>query len=93
MRRDVSYGDGREALVSATVSVVADVGLRGMTLRAVADRAGVSNALIVHHFGSRQLLLVAALEWAVNTAIETTHLAEVILAWSKLARGSRAQAK
>jgi AcrR family transcriptional regulator len=72
--RKVAYGEGRDLLVAATVQVVAEKGLRGLTFRAVADRAGVNNSLVAHHFGTRQALLAAALEWAVERSIETTGL-------------------
>jgi AcrR family transcriptional regulator len=72
--RKVAYGEGRDLLVAATVEVVAEKGLRGLTFRAVADRAGVNNSLVAHHFGTRQSLLAAALEWAVEQSIETTGL-------------------
>lgn len=65
-------------LIAATVDVVADAGLRGLTFRSVAARAGVSNGLIAHHFGTRHALLVAAMEWAVDNAIEATQLAGFI---------------
>ncbi len=48
----------------ATVKVVARDGLRGFTYRAVAREAGVTNALIAHHFGSARGLLRATLEMA-----------------------------
>ncbi|GAA4360510.1 TetR/AcrR family transcriptional regulator [Microbacterium rhizosphaerae] len=72
--RKVAYGEGRDLLVAATVQVVADKGLRGLTFRAVADLAGVNNSLVAHHFGTREALLAAALEWAVERSIETTGL-------------------
>lgn len=59
-----SYGDGRQALLEAAVEIGAERGLRGLTLRAVAERAGVNNALIVRHFGGRDGLLEAALDWS-----------------------------
>ncbi len=74
MVRRVQYGGGREALVSAAVEIVAAKGLRGLTFRAVASQAGVNNSLVAHHFGSRDSLLSAALEWAVEQSIETTLL-------------------
>ncbi|MGU3643405.1 TetR/AcrR family transcriptional regulator [Microbacterium sp. C23T] len=73
----VAYGEGRDLLVSATVDVVADKGLRGLTFRAIAERAGVNNSLIAHHFGTREALLAAALDWAVEQSIETTDLLEL----------------
>ncbi|HWH26422.1 MAG TPA: TetR family transcriptional regulator C-terminal domain-containing protein [Pseudolysinimonas sp.] len=61
------YGEGREALLRATIAVVARDGLRGFTYRAVAREAGVSNTLIAHHFGSADALLLAAFELAAVT--------------------------
>jgi AcrR family transcriptional regulator len=63
------YGTGREALLAATVHVVARKGLRGLTYRAVAEIAGVNNSLVAHHFGSRDALIEAALEWSVSRSI------------------------
>lgn len=74
MARTVRYGAGREALITATISIAAAKGLRGLTFRAVADEAAVNNSLVAHHFGTRDLLLAAALEWAVERSISTTHL-------------------
>jgi AcrR family transcriptional regulator len=75
--RTVAYGEGRDLLVAATVEVVAEKGLRGLTFRAVAARAGVNNSLVAHHFGTRQALLAAALEWAVEQSIDSTGLLEL----------------
>lgn len=74
MARAVKYGEGREALIESAVRVVADKGLRGLTFRAVAERARVNNSLVAHHFGNREALLAAALEWAVEQSIAQTHL-------------------
>ncbi|WP_291050346.1 TetR/AcrR family transcriptional regulator [Herbiconiux sp.] len=74
MVRQVRYGGGREALVEAAVEIVAAKGLRGLTFRAVAAQAGVNNSLVAHHFGTRDALLAAALEWAVERSIDTTLL-------------------
>jgi|SRR5919205_2123751 AcrR family transcriptional regulator len=69
------YGDGRDALLAAVVDVVAEKGLRGVTYRSVAGRAGVNHTLITHHFGSIEGLLAATLEWAVQRSIDETGLA------------------
>ncbi|MCF6386717.1 TetR/AcrR family transcriptional regulator [Mycobacterium sp. MBM] len=74
--RSLNYGQGREALLQAAVQVVADKGLRGLTFRAVAQQAGVNNTLIAHHFGSRDNLLAAALEWSVDRSMEGADLSE-----------------
>lgn len=74
--KNLNYGQGREALLQAAVRVVADKGLRGLTFRAVADEAGVNNTLIAHHFGSRDKMLAAALEWSVDRSIAGADLSE-----------------
>lgn len=40
-----------------------------MTYRAVAEAAGVNNTLVAHHFGTRDALIEAALEWSVTQSI------------------------
>ena len=74
--KPLSYGEGREALLSATVSVVARKGLRGLTFRAVATEAGVNNTLIAHHFGTRDNLLAATLDWTADRSIGAADLSE-----------------
>lgn len=63
------YGEGREALIRAAVSVVARGGLRSLTYRAVAEEAGVTHGLVRHHFGSRDALIVAATEYSLDPAL------------------------
>lgn len=75
-RGGLNYGEGREALLKATVAVVAQKGLRGLTFRAVAEEAGVNNTLIAHHFGTRDKLLSAALEWSLDRSIAAADLSE-----------------
>lgn len=77
MARLVAYGEGRDLLIAATINVVAEKGLRGMTFRAVAEHAQVNNSLVAHHFGNREALLAAALESAVEQSIESTHLVDL----------------
>ncbi|MCK5891805.1 TetR/AcrR family transcriptional regulator [Aeromicrobium sp.] len=52
----------RRALLDATVACLAEVGYAGTTSAAVADRAGFSRGAQLHHFGSRDQLVVAAVE-------------------------------
>jgi AcrR family transcriptional regulator len=59
------YAAGREAqraIVDAARTVFAERGFRSGSLREVGERAGVSAANVVHHFGSKDALLVAVLE-------------------------------
>lgn len=71
------YGDGRDALHAAVISVVAEKGLRGVTYRSVAARAGVNHTLITHHFGSIEALLVSTMNWSVHRSISETGLEHV----------------
>jgi len=59
------YAAGREArraIVDAARTVFAERGFRAGSLRDVGERAGVSAANVVHHFGSKEGLLLAVLE-------------------------------
>ncbi len=66
------YGEGRQALLDAAVRVVARAGLRGLTYRAVAAEAGVTQGLVAHHFGSRATLIHEALLAAGAESIGST---------------------
>lgn len=72
--KHVGYGEGREALLVAAVRVVARRGLRNLTYRAVAEEAGVTHGLVVHHFGSRDALIAEALSYAIDTSLSTSRL-------------------
>ncbi|WP_017599825.1 TetR/AcrR family transcriptional regulator [Nocardiopsis lucentensis] len=72
--RRVGYGEGRQALLRAAVRVVARRGLRHLTYRAVAQEAGVTHGLVVHHFGSRDALIEEALAYAVRTSVSSSLL-------------------
>lgn len=63
------YGEGRTALLAAAVRVVANQGLRNLTYRAVAREAGVAHGLVAHHFGSRDVLLEAAMRFSLDRTI------------------------
>lgn len=76
-KNSTKYGTGKEAILNATVEVVATRGLRGLTFRAVAASAGVNNSLIVHHFGTRDALIAAALDWATSRSIAVSQLSEL----------------
>ncbi|MGW1612042.1 TetR/AcrR family transcriptional regulator [Streptomyces sp. NPDC002285] len=73
-RRRMNYGEGREALLNAAVRVVARGGLRKLTYRAVAQEAGTTHGLVVHHFGSRDALIEEALAHAIRTSLSTSAL-------------------
>ena len=52
----------RRALLDATIACLADLGYAGTTSVAVAERAGLSRGAQLHHFGTRDQLVVAAVE-------------------------------
>ncbi|WP_316528025.1 TetR/AcrR family transcriptional regulator [Kitasatospora brasiliensis] len=73
-KRVTNYGTGRTALLDAAVRVVARGGLRQLTYRAVAQEAGVTHGLVVHHFGSRDALIEEAVAHAVQSSLSTSAL-------------------
>jgi AcrR family transcriptional regulator len=52
----------RQALVTAAIEALRDVGFAGASAREIAGRAGCSQALVFYHFGSVTGLLLAALD-------------------------------
>ena len=71
------YGEGRDALMAAAIDVVAEKGLRGVTYRAIAARAGVNHTLVTHHFGSIEGLLAATMELAIERSIRESGLERI----------------
>lgn len=50
----------RAAILAAAAAVFAEHGYPGTTVRAIADRAGVTHGLVLRHFGSKEQLFLAA---------------------------------
>ncbi|MER0241009.1 TetR family transcriptional regulator [Streptomyces sp. HSW2009] len=73
-KRVTNYGTGRVALLDAAVRVVAQGGLRKLTYRAVAEEAGVTHGLVVHHFGSRDALIEEAVNHAIRSSLRVNAL-------------------
>ncbi len=73
-RTSPAYGEGREALLRAVITVTARSGLRGLTYRAVAEEAGVAHGLVRFHFGSRDALIVAATQYTLQESIDIGEL-------------------
>ena len=63
-RERIVYGTGRDTLLAAAVQVASDKGLAALTYREVAREAGVAHSLVAHHFGSRNSLSRATMEYA-----------------------------
>ena len=90
------HGDLRAALITAADEIITEKGIEGFSLRAAAQKAGVSPAAPAHHFGSARGLLteVAILAYErVGRYIETaersqntvTDVRSVMLAFVKFA--------
>jgi AcrR family transcriptional regulator len=62
--RPGSYAKGvarRQEILDRAIEVFADKGADGTSLRAIAEKIGVSHAALLHYFGSREELLVEVL--------------------------------
>jgi AcrR family transcriptional regulator len=62
----------KEALIDATLSLIAEQGVRGATVRAIAMRAEVTQGMIRHHFSSKNDLITAAYEHHMNQMTDLT---------------------
>lgn len=58
-KRSYHHGDLRRALVDEGLALLESQGLAGLSLRAIAARAGVSHAAPKNHFGNLRGLLTA----------------------------------
>jgi TetR/AcrR family transcriptional repressor of bet genes len=59
----------REAILKAAFRVAARERLTGLTAQQVAAEAGISKGLVFFHFGSRDGLLVALLDWLLERTL------------------------
>jgi AcrR family transcriptional regulator len=66
-KRHVSETARRSQIIRAAYHVAATRGLDALTVRDVASRAGVSTGLVLFHFESKDLLIVALLDWLLET--------------------------
>ena len=72
--------DSREHLIEVATRVFAREGFAGTSLRMIAVEAGVSAALLVHHFGSKQRLIEETIETTLGEWMrEKNQLAELPL--------------
>ena len=64
---------GEKAILEAAVLLFSDKGYDGVSMRSVAEAAGVSKANIYHHFASKEALYLAILR---SSAAELSELVE-----------------
>ncbi|NDW53665.1 TetR/AcrR family transcriptional regulator [Aliiroseovarius sp. PrR006] len=62
----------KEALVLATLSLIAEQGVRGATVREIAKRANVTQGLIRYHFSSKEELISAAYSHHMSSMTDLT---------------------
>lgn len=58
----------RQAILAAACDMIAEAGLENVRMRMVAERAGVSTALLHYHFANRDTLFLAALKYSFANA-------------------------
>jgi AcrR family transcriptional regulator len=78
-------GDTREAIRTAARRQFADHGYDGATIRGIASEAGVDPALVMHFLGSKELLLLAGVEWP----FDPDEVVPRLLAWKRSQVGER----
>jgi TetR/AcrR family transcriptional regulator, transcriptional repressor of bet genes len=74
--RKVPEEQRRLEILKAAYRVAARERLTGLTAQAVAAEAGVSKGLVFFHFGNRDALLVALLEWLLEVTLIAPEMAE-----------------
>ncbi len=65
-RREQTSGESRELILAAAAELFGDKGYRQTTFADIAERSGISRGSIPWHFGSKEGLLLAVLERAVE---------------------------
>lgn len=80
----------KEALIRATLSLMAEAGPSAATVRAIADEAGISQGMIRHYFSTKAELVNAAYEVYMADQIAATDVAGGGTARGRLARIVRA---
>ena len=58
--------DTEEKLIAATAQLLGEIGPRTVSVRAIAERAGVNHGLVHHYFGGKDALLRVAMERLVH---------------------------
>lgn len=58
--------DTEEKLIAATAELLGEIGPRTLSVRAIAERAGVNHGLVHHYFGGKDALLRIAMERLVH---------------------------
>lgn len=73
VRENLGQSPGEAAILSAGVRLFSEQGFDGVSMRSIAQAAGVSKANIYHHFSSKEALYLAILQ---ASAAETASLVD-----------------
>ena len=84
-RQEARSASTRRQLLEATVACLVEVGYIGTTSAAVAEKAGLSRGAQLHHFGTRDQLVVAAVEHLAHKRLTLVH--EALAALSSATTG------
>ena len=60
-------GERRQELIEATLDTIAEIGLKGATVRQIAIRAGVTAGLVRHYFASKDQMVAEAYRSVLST--------------------------
>ncbi len=74
----------REQIVQAAFRVTAREGLEQLTIRLVATEAGLSTGLVFFHFDSKDTLLLALLDWLLDSLFERWEASENVFPAERL---------
>jgi AcrR family transcriptional regulator len=76
----------RNDLIAATLDAIAESGLKGATVREIAERAGVTPGLIRHYFTSKEMMFQAAYRAVMMTMFETADRAAEVVGTDAVSR-------
>ncbi|WP_308166567.1 TetR/AcrR family transcriptional regulator [Nocardia albiluteola] len=76
LTRREQHARTRQVLLDATIRCLVDHGYAGTTTQRIQDAAGVSRGALLHHFGSKSELLVAAIHHIAD--IRLHHVGELV---------------
>lgn len=80
-------GQSAATLTAGAFALLGEVGVAGLTMRAVAERAGVSEAAVFHHFANKEALL-----WALAGEVERRESEHLMAAVAEAEGGPEALA-
>jgi AcrR family transcriptional regulator len=80
------HGDLRVALIEAALEIIEEIGPQGLTIRKVAQRAGVSHAAPYRHFAGKDALILAVVERGFELLAEAMDRARAAAGEDRLAQ-------